>query len=201
MGRRGNGPLLPGPRGEGSTRFSAGDRASGNAPNGSSRIRAGPPRWPPEPAAASAGSRPAPLSSSAADTGPTHLAAAAGTPTVALYGLTDPERFGPVGARVRILRDGSGAYNAGLAGLPGLTADAVLTPPSRSSTSGRTPGRRRGGSAPPRARPRRSLAASGGERPAEPRPGGAAEGQARTRPFSPGETVVSPISGLKIEGR
>ncbi|MBK8594004.1 MAG: lipopolysaccharide heptosyltransferase I [Holophagales bacterium] len=62
-----------------------------------------------------------------ADTGPTHLAAAAGTPTVALYGPTDPERFGPVGPRVRILRDGSGAYNAGLAGLPGLTADAVLS--------------------------------------------------------------------------
>ena len=49
-----------------------------------------------------------------ADTGPTHLAAAAGTPTVALFGPTDPARFGPVGPRVRILRDGSGAYNAGL---------------------------------------------------------------------------------------
>ena len=61
-----------------------------------------------------------------ADTGPTHLAAAAGTPTVALFGPTDPERFGPVGPRVRVLRDGSGAYNAGLSGLPGLTADAVL---------------------------------------------------------------------------
>ncbi len=61
-----------------------------------------------------------------ADTGPTHLAAAAGTPTIALYGPTDPVRFGPVGPRVRILRDGSGAYNAGLAGLPGLTSDVVL---------------------------------------------------------------------------
>jgi lipopolysaccharide heptosyltransferase I len=61
-----------------------------------------------------------------ADTGPTHLAAAAGTPTVALFGPTDPGRFGPVGPRVRVLRDGSGAYNAGLAGLPGLTPDAVL---------------------------------------------------------------------------
>ncbi len=61
-----------------------------------------------------------------ADTGPTHLAAAAGTPTVALYGPTDPARYGPVGPRVRILRDGSGAYNAGRAGLPGLTPDAVL---------------------------------------------------------------------------
>lgn len=61
-----------------------------------------------------------------ADTGPTHLAAAAGTPTVALYGPTDPARFGPVGPRVRVLRDGTGAYNARLAGLPGLTPDAVL---------------------------------------------------------------------------
>lgn len=61
-----------------------------------------------------------------ADTGPTHLAAAAGTPTVALYGPTDPARFGPVGPRVRILRDGSGAYNAGVPGLPGLNADVVL---------------------------------------------------------------------------
>ena len=61
-----------------------------------------------------------------ADTGPTHLAAAAGTPTVALYGPTDPARYGPVGPRVRILRDGSEAYNAHRAGLPGLTHDAVL---------------------------------------------------------------------------
>jgi lipopolysaccharide heptosyltransferase I len=61
-----------------------------------------------------------------ADTGPTHLAAAAGTPTVALYGPTDPARFGPVGPRVRILRDRTGAYNDGRAGLPGLTADVVL---------------------------------------------------------------------------
>lgn len=61
-----------------------------------------------------------------ADTGPTHLAAAAGTPTVALFGPTDPARFGPVGPRVRILRDESGAYNAGRPGLPGLTHDAVL---------------------------------------------------------------------------
>jgi len=61
-----------------------------------------------------------------ADTGPTHLAAAAGTPTIALYGPTDPARFGPVGPRVRILRDESGAYNAGVPGLPGLTFNAVL---------------------------------------------------------------------------
>lgn len=61
-----------------------------------------------------------------ADTGPTHLAAAAGTPTVALFGPTDPARFGPVGPRVRILRAGGEAYNGGVPGLPGLSADVVL---------------------------------------------------------------------------
>ena len=40
------------------------------------------------------------------DTGPVHLAAALGRPTVALFGPTDPERNGPnfPGARVRVLR-------------------------------------------------------------------------------------------------
>lgn len=46
-----------------------------------------------------------------ADTGPTHLAAAAGTPTLALFGPTPPERFGPVGPRVAVLRESSAAYN------------------------------------------------------------------------------------------
>lgn len=59
------------------------------------------------------------------DTGPTHLAAAAGTPTVALYGPTDPSAFGPVGTRVRILRD-AGAYNPPAAGLGGIHVDDVL---------------------------------------------------------------------------
>jgi lipopolysaccharide heptosyltransferase I len=45
------------------------------------------------------------------DTGPTHLAAAAGTPTVALFGPTDPARFGPVGRRAGVLRALPGAYN------------------------------------------------------------------------------------------
>jgi heptosyltransferase-1 len=41
------------------------------------------------------------------DTGPVHLAAALGRPTVALFGPTDPDRNGPafVGARVTVLRD------------------------------------------------------------------------------------------------
>ena len=37
------------------------------------------------------------------DSGPTHLAAAVGTPTVALFGPSDPRHFGPRGRRVGIL--------------------------------------------------------------------------------------------------
>ncbi len=37
------------------------------------------------------------------DTGATHLAAAVGAPTVAIFGPTDPERYGPRGPRVRTL--------------------------------------------------------------------------------------------------
>jgi heptosyltransferase I len=46
-----------------------------------------------------------------ADTGPTHLAAAAGTPTLALFGPTPVERFGPVGPRVAVLRESAEDYN------------------------------------------------------------------------------------------
>ena len=46
-----------------------------------------------------------------ADTGPTHLAAAAGTPTLALFGPTRPERYGPVGPRAAVLRASPAAYN------------------------------------------------------------------------------------------
>lgn len=45
------------------------------------------------------------------DSGPTHLAAAAGTPTLALFGPTDPARFGPVGPRAGVLSVPAGAYN------------------------------------------------------------------------------------------
>lgn len=38
------------------------------------------------------------------DTGPTHLAAATGTPTIAIFGPTDEKRWGPMGANVQILR-------------------------------------------------------------------------------------------------
>ncbi len=46
-----------------------------------------------------------------ADTGPTHLAAAAGTPTLALFGPTPSERFGPVGPRAAVLRESTATYN------------------------------------------------------------------------------------------
>lgn len=40
------------------------------------------------------------------DSGPLHLASAAGTPTVALYGPKDPARYGPRGAPSRVVRTG-----------------------------------------------------------------------------------------------
>lgn len=58
------------------------------------------------------------------DTGPTHLAAASGTPTVALFGPTDPARFGPVGPRTATLR---GPYNAGGRVSVEITADVVAS--------------------------------------------------------------------------
>ena len=59
------------------------------------------------------------------DSGPTHLAAAAGTPTLALFGPTDPARFGPVGPRTAVLRLPPDDYNPrrGLGGTP----DALFT--------------------------------------------------------------------------
>jgi lipopolysaccharide heptosyltransferase II len=39
-----------------------------------------------------------------ADTGPMHLAAAVGTPVVALFGPSNPARYGPLTARQRVLR-------------------------------------------------------------------------------------------------
>ncbi len=46
-----------------------------------------------------------------ADTGPTHLAAAAGTPTLVLFGPTLVERFGPIGPRTAALRELPAEYN------------------------------------------------------------------------------------------
>jgi heptosyltransferase I len=57
-----------------------------------------------------------------ADTGPTHLAAAAGVPTLALFGPTPAERFSPVGPRMAVLREFPADYNRSGSRWP---ADAV----------------------------------------------------------------------------
>lgn len=43
------------------------------------------------------------------DSGGMHLAAAVGTPLVAIYGLTDPAKTGPLGSRCEIIRDENAA--------------------------------------------------------------------------------------------
>jgi hypothetical protein len=53
------------------------------------------------------------------DSGVTHLAAAYGAPTVALFGPTDPGVWSPVGPRVAIVRSPSGRMD-------GITVDAAL---------------------------------------------------------------------------
>lgn len=61
-----------------------------------------------------------------ADTGPTHLAAAAGVPTVALFGPTDPGRFGPIGPNALVWP--LPGYNEGVPELaPGPAARDVFT--------------------------------------------------------------------------
>lgn len=66
------------------------------------------------------------------DTGPVHLAAALATPTVALFGPTDPARNGPWGpGRVRVLRDAASVTSykrqaAVDAGLARITVAEVL---------------------------------------------------------------------------
>ena len=57
-----------------------------------------------------------------ADTGPTHLAAAAGAPTLALFGPTPAERFSPVGPRTAVFREFPADYNRSASRWP---ADAV----------------------------------------------------------------------------
>lgn len=58
------------------------------------------------------------------DSGPTHLAAAAGAPTLALFGPTDSARFGPVGPRAAALCAGPDDYNP-RRGM-GVPSDAAL---------------------------------------------------------------------------
>ncbi len=65
------------------------------------------------------------------DTGPLHLAAALGTPALGLFGPTDPERNGPLGANVRILYKAppqasrNGRYMRGRETSPALLAISV----------------------------------------------------------------------------
>ena len=61
------------------------------------------------------------------DTGPMHLAAAAGTPLVALFGPTSPERWGPLSTRAAVVR----------VDLPCSPCNRVRNPPAR--CQGHTP--------------------------------------------------------------
>src|SRR5262249_22249150 len=63
----------------------------------------------------------------AADTGPLHLAAALGTPVVALFGPTDPARNGPIpqGMVLRNARDSETTYKRGEDYSPSILALSV----------------------------------------------------------------------------
>lgn len=69
------------------------------------------------------------------DTGPLHLAAALGTPVVALFGPTDPARNGPVGTRAIVLRkSGDTTYRRSRRTAPSLLA---LSPEEVAEACGR----------------------------------------------------------------
>ena len=87
------------------------------------------------------------------DTGPMHLAAAVGTPVVALFGPSDPRRYGPLGSRQRVIRIDLPCSPCGQVRLPpercrghvpdcldGLSVDVVvraareLVPPAQART-------------------------------------------------------------------
>ena len=55
------------------------------------------------------------------DTGPMHLASATGTPIVAIFGPSDPARYGPTGPRDRIVR----------VDLPCSPCNRIRQPPAR----------------------------------------------------------------------
>jgi heptosyltransferase-3 len=60
------------------------------------------------------------------DTGVTHLAAAVGTPTVALFGATDPAVWAPLGKHVRVVRSADGLMESiGIAAVLEAVAEAV----------------------------------------------------------------------------
>jgi ADP-heptose:LPS heptosyltransferase len=63
------------------------------------------------------------------DTGPMHLAAALGTPVVALFGPSDPARYGPLTKRSRVL----------VADLWCRPCNRVRRPPARCTATGRSP--------------------------------------------------------------
>lgn len=70
------------------------------------------------------------------DTGPLHLAAALNTPTVALFGPTDPARNGPYGGRAVVVRSAQSVttYKRSRAaenGLASITVDEVLAAASQ----------------------------------------------------------------------
>ncbi len=60
------------------------------------------------------------------DSGPSHLAAAVGTQTVAIFGPTDPARFGPRGLRVRVVA--RPPAQGGLEAIPVADVLAALAP-------------------------------------------------------------------------
>ncbi len=62
------------------------------------------------------------------DSGPMHMAAAVGTPTLALFGPTDPLRVGPYGSQHRVLRNTSiAAYSKNdMESILGISAEMAL---------------------------------------------------------------------------
>jgi heptosyltransferase-1 len=76
----------------------------------------------------------------AGDTGPLHLAAALGTPVVALFGPTDPKRTGPYGTRSRVIRHASSLedhrrHDDPEAGLLRITVEEVIAAVNELMTS------------------------------------------------------------------
>lgn len=69
------------------------------------------------------------------DSGGMHLAAAVGTPGIAIFGKTDPEVTGPMGGRIRVLRAATGPVSRAIRrddrearfALEALSVDRVLT--------------------------------------------------------------------------
>ncbi|MEM9414618.1 MAG: glycosyltransferase family 9 protein [Planctomycetota bacterium] len=64
------------------------------------------------------------------DAGPTHLAAQLGVPTLALFGPTSPERWGPVGPSVTVLSPPDGPATMDWLGVD-LVVDTVSSPVAR----------------------------------------------------------------------